>query len=62
MIAIETKIFLKDAQGKVLQVKELNTDIVSEFELSSLTDGVYYIELQLPNSKSIMHQFNVNNN
>lgn len=59
MAEIETKVFLKDFQGNVLQIKELCIDKMSEFDLSKLTAGVYYIELQLPNSKSIMHQFNV---
>lgn len=59
MTEVETKVFLKDSQGNVLQTKELYTDKASEFELSKLTTGVYYIELQLPNSRPIMHQFNV---
>lgn len=62
MIEMKTKIFLKDSQGRVLEMKDLENEIGNEFEVDKLQDGIYFLELLLPHGKAITHQFNVNHN
>ena len=57
---MNTKICLKDAQGKVLQTQSLQSGNRHEFEVEKLRDGIYFVELQLPEGKSITHQFYIN--
>lgn len=58
MSETKPKIFLKDAQGRVLQVQSLKES--KDFELENLQEGIYYVELLLPHGKAITHQFSVN--
>jgi hypothetical protein len=60
MSEINTKICLKDAQGHVLQKYNVHKGTQLEFDVEKLKNGVYFVELQLPHGKSIMHQFQIN--
>lgn len=62
MTKMQTKIFLKDSQGQILEIRDLNNDTSNEFDVDKLKDGVYFVELQLPQGKAITHQFRVNHN
>ena len=62
MTKMQTKIFLKDSQGQILEIKDLTNDTNNEFDVDKLKDGVYFVELQLPQGKAITHQFRVNHN
>ncbi len=62
MTEMKTKIFLKDSQGRVLEMRNLENEASNEFEVDKLQDGVYFVELLLPHGKSITHQFKVNHN
>lgn len=62
MTKMQTKIFLKDSQGQILEIKDLSNDTSNEFDVDKLKDGVYFVELQLPQGKAITHQFRVNHN
>lgn len=57
MSEIKPKIFLKDAQGRVLQVQSLKES--NDFDVEKLQVGIYFVELQLPQGKFITHQFNI---
>ncbi|MFY7910276.1 MAG: T9SS type A sorting domain-containing protein [Emticicia sp.] len=59
---MKTKIFLKDSQGRVLEMKDLENENSNEFDVDKLKDGIYFVELQLPQGKAITHQFRVNHN
>ena len=59
MTEVNTKIFLKDAHGRVLQMQQLNTNTPHEFDVEKLKDGTYFIELQLPQGRAITHQFSI---
>lgn len=60
MSEINAKIYLKDAQGNVLQVQNLNRGNQHEFDVEKLKDGIYFVELQLPKGRLVAHQFNIN--
>ena len=62
MIEMRTKIFLKDSQGRILEMRELENNANNEFDVDKLNDGVYFIELILPHGKAITHQFKINHN
>jgi hypothetical protein len=62
MIEIRTKIFLKDSQGRILEMRDLENNANNEFDVDKLNDGVYFIELILPHGKAITHQFKINHN
>jgi hypothetical protein len=62
MIEMKTKIFLKDSQGRVLEMQDLENETGNEFDVDKLNDGVYFVELLLPHGKAITHQFKVNHN
>ncbi|GGD51084.1 hypothetical protein GCM10011514_14170 [Emticicia aquatilis] len=62
MTEMKTKIFLKDSQGRVLEMRDLENEASNEFEVDKLQDGVYFVELLLPHGKAITHQFNVSHN
>jgi hypothetical protein len=62
MIEIRTKIFLKDSQGRILEMRDLENDSNNEFDVDKLNNGVYFVELLLPHGKAITHQFKVNHN
>ncbi len=62
MTEMKTKIFLKDSQGRVLEMRNLENEASNEFEVDKLQDGVYFVELLLPHGKAITHQFKVNHN
>ncbi|GAB2620104.1 hypothetical protein GCM10027035_15400 [Emticicia sediminis] len=62
MIEMKTKIFLKDSQGRVLEMRDLENEANNEFDVDKLNDGVYFVELLLPHGKAITHQFMVNHN
>ena len=59
---MRTKIFLKDSQGRILEMRELENNANNEFDVDKLNDGVYFIELILPHGKAITHQFKINHN
>ncbi len=59
MIELNTKIFLKDAHGRVLQMQLLNTNAPHEFDVEKLKDGTYFVELLLPHGKAISHKFRI---
>ncbi|MDZ7935708.1 MAG: hypothetical protein U5M51_12265 [Emticicia sp.] len=59
---MRTKILLKDSQGRVLEMKDLENETGNEFDVDKLNDGVYFVELLLPHGKAIRHQFNVHHN
>ncbi|CAH0995133.1 hypothetical protein EMA8858_01253 [Emticicia aquatica] len=58
---IKTKIYLKDAQGQVLQMLNLEASSQHGFDVEKLKGGIYYVELELPQGKAITHQFCINN-
>lgn len=60
MIEIGTKIFLKDSQGRILEIRNLVNEENNEFDIEKLNDGVYFVELIFPHGKTIIHQFTVN--
>ncbi|WP_435355139.1 T9SS type A sorting domain-containing protein [Emticicia sp. SJ17W-69] len=60
MSEVNTKIYLKDAQGNVLQVQNINRGNQHEFDVEKLKDGIYFVELQLPKGRSVSHQFYIN--
>jgi Secretion system C-terminal sorting domain len=60
MSEMNTKICLKDAQGRVLQMQNLHAGNQHEFDVEKLKDGVYFVELQLPKGRAITHQFHIN--
>ncbi len=60
MIEMRTKIFLKDSQGRILEIRYLENEATNEFNVDKLNDGVYFVELLLPHGKTITHQFKVN--
>jgi hypothetical protein len=62
MIEMRTKIFLKDSQGRILEMRDLENNANNEFDVDKLNDGVYFIELILPHGKAITHQFKINHN
>lgn len=62
MIEMRTKIFLKDSQGRILEMRDLENNANNEFDVDKLNDGVYFIELILPHGKTITHQFKINHN
>ncbi len=62
MIEMRTKIFLKDSQGRILEMHDLEDNANNEFDIDKLNDGVYFIELILPQGKAITHQFKINHN
>jgi hypothetical protein len=62
MIEIRTKIFLKDSQGRILEMRDLENDSNNDFDVDKLNNGVYFVELLLPHGKAITHQFKVNHN
>jgi hypothetical protein len=62
MIEMRTKIFLKDSQGRILEMRDLENNANNEFDVDKLNDGVYFIELILPHGKTISHQFKINHN
>jgi Secretion system C-terminal sorting domain len=57
---LNIKIFLKNAQGRVLQMQNLYTGIQHEFDVEKLKNGIYFVELQLPQGKAVIHQFYIN--
>lgn len=57
---MKTRIFLKDSQDRVLEMKDLENETANEFNVDKLQDGVYFVELLLPHGKAITHQFYVN--
>ena len=59
---MRTKIFLKDSQGRILEMRDLENNANNEFDVDKLNDGVYFIELILPHGKTISHQFKINHN
>lgn len=59
---MRTKIFLKDSQGRILEMRDLENNANNEFDVDKLNDGVYFIELILPYGKAITHQFKINHN
>lgn len=61
MIEMRTKIFLKDSQGIILEMRDLENEAINEFNVDKLNDGVYFVELLLPHGKAITHQFKINN-
>jgi hypothetical protein len=58
---MNTKIYLKDAQGQVLQMQSLHTGTQHEFDVEKLKNGTYFVELHLSKGRAITHQFNINN-
>jgi hypothetical protein len=58
---MNTKIYLKDAQGQVLQMQSLHNGTQHEFDVEKLKNGTYFVELHLPKGRAITHQFNINN-
>lgn len=60
MPEMNTKICLKNAQGQVLQMQNLHTGTQHEFDVEKLKEGVYFVELQLPQGRAITHQFQIN--
>ena len=56
---MNTKVYLKDAQGRVLQMQNLNAGTQHEFDVDKLKDGIYFVELQLSKGKAITHQFHI---
>lgn len=62
MTEMITKIFLKDSQGRVLEMRDLKNEASSEFDVDKLNNGTYFVELLLPHGKAITHQFKVNHN
>jgi hypothetical protein len=60
MSEINTTIYLKDAQGQVLQKHKIAKGTQLGFDIEKLKNGVYFVELQLPDGKSIIHQFQIN--
>ncbi len=62
MIEMRTKIILKDSQGRILEMHDLENEANNEFDVDKLNDGTYFVELLLPQGKSITHQFNINHN
>ena len=56
---MNTKIYLKDSQGRVLEVQNLNSGSKHEFDVDKLQDGTYFVELHLAKGRPIMHQFRV---
>lgn len=62
MTEIKSKILLKDSQGRVLEMRDLENETSNEFNVDKLNDGVYFVELLLPHGKAITHQFNVSHN
>jgi hypothetical protein len=62
MIEMRTKIFLKDSQGRILEMRDLENNANNQFDVDKLNDGVYFIELILPHGKAITHQFKINHN
>lgn len=59
---MRTKIFLKDSQGRILEMRDLENNANNQFDVDKLNDGVYFIELILPHGKAITHQFKINHN
>jgi len=57
---MKTTAFLKDSQGRVIQKQNLQEGNLQEFDIEKLKDGVYFVELQLGNGKSITHQLYIN--
>jgi len=57
---MKTNVFLKDSQGRVIQQQKLQQGAQQEFDVDKLKDGVYFVELQMPQGKSITHQFYIN--
>lgn len=62
MTEMKTKIMLKDSQGRILEMQDLENETGNEFDVDKLQDGVYFVELLLPHGKAITHQFKVNHN
>jgi hypothetical protein len=62
MIEMRTKIILKDSQGRILEIHDLENEANNGFDVDKLNDGTYFVELLLPHGKSITHQFNINHN
>lgn len=60
MSKMKSIIYLKDADGRVLQTKNLTASETNEFDVENLKEGTYFVELKLPFGKSITHQFNIN--
>lgn len=58
-IEMDTKINLKDTKGRVIQTQILNSATSNELNVEKLENGVYYLELLLPQGKAIRHQFNI---
>ncbi len=56
---MNNKVYLKDAQGQVLQMQNL-TGTQHEFDVEKLKSGVYFVELQLSKGRAVTHQFNIN--
>lgn len=54
-----TNVSLKDSQGRTIQKRNLNAGEQNEFNVENLNGGIYFVELQLPNGKSIRHQLTI---
>ena len=54
---MNNKVYLKDAQGRVLQMQNLYTGTQHEFDVEILKNGVYFVEMQFAHGKSVVYQF-----
>jgi len=51
---------LKDSKGRVVQKQNLESGHQQEFDVEKLKDGIYFVELQTENGKSVIHQLFIN--
>jgi hypothetical protein len=56
---MNNKVYLKDAQGQVLQMQNL-TRPQHEFDVEMLKNGIYFVEMQFAHGKPVVYQFYIN--